>query len=59
MDESHSDKMTEPERATQEEVREEADSQGDDPVTRREALENELMDDEASGAGEEIGEPTP
>ncbi|MDQ3570388.1 MAG: hypothetical protein M3396_07145 [Actinomycetota bacterium] len=59
MDESHSDKLSEPERATQEEVQEDADRQGDDEVTRREALENELMDDDASGAGEGIGEPTP
>jgi hypothetical protein len=50
---------TDPERATQDEVREEAAGAGDDPVTRREALENELMDEDESGAGEGIGEPTP
>lgn len=50
---------TDPEQTTQDEVREDADRQGDDPVTRREALENELMDEEESGTGEDIGEPTP
>ncbi len=49
---------THPEQATQEELREEADRQGDDPVTRREALENELMDEGESAAGEGLGEPT-
>ena len=48
-----------PEQSTQEEIREEAGQQGDDPVTRREALETHLMDEEGSGAGEAIGEPTP
>jgi hypothetical protein len=53
--------MTEPdpEHATQREVQEEASDQGDDPTTRREALETELMDEGASEAGEEIGDPTP
>lgn len=50
---------TDPERATQDELRDEAGRQGDDPVTSREALENELMDEGESGAGEGIGEPTP
>jgi len=49
---------TDPEKATQDELREEADRDGDDPVTSREALENELMDEGESGAGEDIGEPT-
>ncbi|HSH59031.1 MAG TPA: hypothetical protein VK988_05190 [Acidimicrobiales bacterium] len=48
-----------PEQATQDEVREEAGRQGDDPVTSREALETELMDEDESGTGEDIGEPTP
>ena len=47
------------EQATQEEIREEADHGGEDPVTRREALETQLMDEEGSGAGETIGDPTP
>ncbi len=53
--------MTEqdPEQATQEEVQEEAAGGEDDPTTRREALETELMSEGASEAGEEIGEPTP
>ncbi len=50
---------TDPEQATQDELREEAGHQGDDPVTGREALENELMDEGESGAGEGIGGPTP
>jgi len=50
---------TDPEKATQDELREQAAEVGDDPVTSREALENELMDKDASGAGEDIGEPTP
>ena len=49
---------TDPERATQDEVRDDAEHEGDDPVTSREALENELMDEGESGAGEGIGEPT-
>ena len=49
----------EPEEATQEEVREDAAQEGEDPVTRREALETDLMDQEASEAGEDMGEPTP
>ena len=53
MDDKH------PEQVTQEEVREEAQGEGDDPVTKREALENELMDEGSSEAGEGIGEPTP
>ena len=45
-----------PEQATQHEVREDAADEGDDPVTRREALETELMDEGKSGEGEEIGD---
>ena len=53
--------MTEadPERATQAEVQEQAAGEADDPTTRREALETELMDEGASEAGEDIGDPTP
>lgn len=53
--------MTErdPEHATQREVQEEAAGEGEDPTTRREALETELLEHGASGAGEEIGDPTP
>ncbi len=48
-----------PEQATQEEIREEAGREDEDPVTRREALETQLMDEEGSSEGEAIGEPTP
>lgn len=44
---------------TQQEVREEAATEPDDPITNREELEVELMDEGASDAGEEIGQPTP
>ncbi len=50
---------TDPEQVTQDEVREEADRHEDDPVTSREALENELMDEGESEAGEGLGESTP
>jgi len=48
-----------PEQATQAEVRQEGAEEGEDPTTRREALETELMDEDASEVGEEIGDPTP
>ena len=48
-----------PEAATQEEVKEQAASEPDDPVTSREELEVGLMDEGASEAGEEIGQETP
>ncbi|MGH9176986.1 MAG: hypothetical protein ACRD0N_00325 [Acidimicrobiales bacterium] len=48
-----------PEEVTQEEVREEASTEEDDPVTRREELEVGLMDEGDSEAGEDIGQPTP
>lgn len=53
--------MNEPdaEQETQREVREEAASEADDPVTSREELEVELMDEGVSDAGEDIGQPTP
>ena len=48
-----------PEQVTQDEVREDAAGEGDDPVTRREALERELMDEGESDAGEEVGDVSP
>ena len=48
-----------PGQETQREVEEEAANTGDDQVTRREALETELMDEGASEEGEDIGQPTP
>lgn len=48
-----------PEEQTQREVREEAATEPDDPVTSREELEVELMDQGASDAGEQIGQHTP
>lgn len=50
---------SDPEQATQDEVREDAATHDDDPVTKREALETELMEKEGSDKGEEIGDPTP
>ena len=48
-----------PEGTTQEELKEEAQAEPDDPVTRREELEVGLMDEGVSEAGEEIGEEMP
>ena len=48
-----------PEEQTQDEVREEAAAEPDDPITSREGLEVELMDDGISDAGEGMGQPTP
>lgn len=48
-----------PEATTQQEVREEAATEGDDPITSREELEVELMDEGTSDAGGDIGQPTP
>ena len=48
-----------PEDETQREVREEAVTEPDDPVTSREELEVELMDEGVSDAGEDIGQPAP
>ncbi|MGI8686432.1 MAG: hypothetical protein ACR2MO_15325 [Acidimicrobiales bacterium] len=50
---------SEPEAKTQQEVKEEAASEEDDPVTSREELEVGLMDQGDSDAGEEIGQETP
>ena len=41
-----------------EELEEEAAERNPDPQTRREALELELMDEDRSEAGEDIGEET-
>ena len=48
-----------PEEMTQREVEEEATEEPDDPITSREELEVELMDEDVSDAGEDIGQPTP
>lgn len=48
-----------PEATTQREVREEAAAEGDDPVTSREELEVELMDEGESEAGTDIGQEMP
>ncbi len=47
------------EATTQREVREDAATEEDDPITSREGLEVELMDEGVSEAGEDIGQPTP
>ena len=39
-----------------EEIEEEAEERNPDPQTRREALELELMDEDRSDAGEDVGE---
>lgn len=53
--------MTEsdPEAATRQEVQEEADAAEEDPVTSREALEQRLMAEGMSEAGEELGDEAP
>ncbi len=48
-----------PEATTQQEVREDAAVEEDDPVTSREGLEVGLMKEGDSDAGEEIGQSTP
>lgn len=48
-----------PEQETQAEVRHDAEVEGEDPVTRREALETELMEQGESDAGEAMGDPAP
>jgi len=45
-----------PEERTQEEIRKEAPTEPDDPVTHREEIELELMEEGKSDEGEEIGE---
>ena len=50
------DERRDPEERTQAEVREDAARTPDDPTTRREELELELMDEDESEAGEHIGQ---
>ncbi|HUP70212.1 MAG TPA: hypothetical protein VM142_10410 [Acidimicrobiales bacterium] len=50
---------SDPEAATQQEVQEEADATEEDPVTSREALEQDLMAEGKSKAGEELGDEAP
>jgi hypothetical protein len=47
-----------PEQETQAEVEEDARTSPDDRTTQREELELALMDEDASEAGEQIGQPT-
>jgi hypothetical protein len=47
-----------PEEQTQQEIKTDAAREPDDPQTAREELELDLMETDASEAGEEIGEPT-
>lgn len=48
-----------PEDQTQKEIREEAADERDDPITRREGLETELIDEGDSEAGRTIGDEMP
>lgn len=50
---------SDPEAATRQEVQEEADATEEDPVTSREALEQDLMAEGRSEAGEELGDQAP
>ena len=45
-----------PERGTQEEIRQDAAREGDDTETRREEVELSLMEADASDAGEVVGD---
>ena len=47
-----------PEDSTQQEIRQQAAVEPDDPQTRREELELDLLESGASEAGEDIGQPT-
>jgi len=53
--------MTEadPENTTQREVREEAAETEPDPVTKRESVEQDLMAEDESKAGEDLGDQMP
>jgi len=51
--------LPDPEAKTQHEVKEDAATEEDDPVTSREELEVGLMGRDASEAGEGIGQETP
>lgn len=46
-----------PEEQTQDEIKEQAVQEGDDPQTRREEVELDLMEQGSSEAGEVIGDP--
>ncbi|MDQ1404128.1 MAG: hypothetical protein QOG03_2444 [Actinomycetota bacterium] len=46
-----------PEKQTQQEVRQQAAHEGDDPQTAREETELDLMEEGASDEGEVIGDP--
>ena len=46
-----------PEQLTQDEIKEQAVQEGDDPQTRREEVELDLMEQGSSDAGEVIGDP--
>lgn len=48
-----------PEATTGREVQEDAAATDDDPVTRREEMEHDLMAEGASEAGEELGDEMP
>lgn len=48
-----------PEDKTQHEIREEAVGEPDDPITKREELETELIDEGESAAGAGIGDQMP
>lgn len=55
MDRKKDDRVS---KAEAEELEEEAAERNPDPQTRREALELELMEEDRSEAGEDIGEET-
>lgn len=48
-----------PEAATRQEVQEDAEAAGEDPVTSREAMEQDLMAEGDSEAGEDVGDEMP
>lgn len=48
-----------PENTTQREVAQDAAASDEDPVTKREALEQDLMAEGASDEGEELGDEMP
>lgn len=60
MDENDSaGEITDPEDQTQDEIREEAANEGQDPITKREGLESELLEEGASEEGSTIGDEMP
>lgn len=48
-----------PEATTQQEVHEQAAGSEEDPVTSREGMEQDLMSEDESDAGEELGDQMP